>query len=141
MRIHTESSHVVTAPDWQETNKGNLHTGKRAEAVPGGVRDVQPRAVPSHTDENECVQREQVGDKDVSAPGGHHVTVKQSSQGSPSHGTQFQTLDPQEEGEDQQEDGNGLVVVTTSHGTGDVTWCNAHECCGKEACRGRVRHL
>lgn len=138
---HTKSSHVVTVADRQETNKGDLHTSKRAQRVPGGVADVETRAVSSHAQQDKDVEREQVGDEDVTTPGRDHVTVEKSSKGTPHDGTLLDTLDPQVEGEDEEEDGNGFVIVTASHGTRDVTGGNAHEDGGKEASRGRVGHL
>lgn len=51
------------------------------------------------------------------------------------------TLDPEVEGEDEQEDGDGLVVVAAGHGTRDVARSDAHEDCGKQAGRRRVGHL
>lgn len=128
---NTERSHVIAAPDWQETDEWNLHTCKRTETIPGGVADVQSGAVSAHADEHESVKGQQVGDEDVSTPCRHHVSVEKGSQSTPGDGTQLQTLDPQVEGKDEQEDGDGLVVVTTCNGTGDIAWSNAHECCGK----------
>lgn len=132
---------MVAAPDGKETNKGDLHARERAESVPGGVADVESGAVPSHADQDKGVQRQQVGDEDVASPRRNHVSVEEGSQSTPGDGAQLQTLDPQEEGEDQQEDGNGLVVVTASNGTRDVAGSDAHEDCGEETGRGGIRHL
>ena len=132
---------MITVADGQETDKGNLHARKRAERVPGRVADVQTRAVSAHAQQNKDVQRKQVGDEDVTTPGRDHVSVEESSEGTPHDGTLLDTLDPQVEGEDEEEDGNGFVVVTASHGTRDVTGGNAHEDGSKEAGRGRVGHL
>jgi len=129
---HTESSHVVAVTNGQETDKGNLHARKRAQRVPGRVADVQTRAVSAHAQQNKDVQREQVGDEDVTTPGRDHVSVEEGSKGTPHDGALLDTLDPQVEGEDEEEDGNGFVVVTASNGTRDVTGGNAHEDGGKE---------
>lgn len=83
----------------------------------------------------------QAGDKSVSTPRGYHVTVEERTHGAPEHGTLLQGLDPQEESEDQEEDGNGLVVVTSSHGARDVTRGYAHEHGGEKTSRGRGGHL
>lgn len=132
---------MVTVADGKETDKGNLHARKRAERVPGGVADVQTRAVPAHAQQDKDVQREQVGDEDITTPGRDHVSVEESSEGAPHDGTLLDTLNPQVEGEDEEEDGNGFVVVAASNGTRDVTGGNAHEDGGEEAGRGRVGHL
>lgn len=132
---------MVAVADGQETNKGNLHARKRAERVPSGVADVQTRAVSAHAQQDKDVQREQVGDEDVTTPCRDHVSVEEGSKGTPHDGTLLDTLDPQVEGEDEEEDGNGFVVVTASNRTRDVTGGNAHEDGGKETGRGRVGHL
>ena len=64
----TKRGHVLATADRQETNKGNLHTRKRAERIPRCVANVQPRAVSSHADQDENMQRQQVGNEDVSTP-------------------------------------------------------------------------
>ena len=112
---HTESSHVIAVANGQETDKGNLHAGKRAQRIPTCVADVQTRAVSAHAQQDKDVERKQVGDEDVSTPGRDHVSVKQCGESAPHDGTQLDTLDPQVESEDEEEDGNGLVVVTSSN--------------------------
>jgi hypothetical protein len=61
------------------------------------------------------MQRQQIGDEHVTTPRRHHVSVEQCGQRSPHGRSILQTLNPEEERKNQQEDGNGLVVVTTSH--------------------------
>lgn len=87
------------------------------------------------------MQWQQIGDEDVTTPRRHHVSVEERGQGTPEHGAILDSLDPEEEGEDEQEDGNGLVVVATGHGSRDVAWCDAHEGGGEETRRGRIDHL
>jgi hypothetical protein len=138
---HTQCRHVLATADGQEANEGDLHTCERTECIPRSVADVEPRAVPAHADQDESVQRQQVGDEDVSTPGRDHVSVEQRSHCAPEHGAELDRLDPQVEGEDEQEDGNGLVVVAAGHGARDVAGCDAHESGGEEAGRGRRNHL
>lgn len=132
---------MVTVADRQETDKGNLHACKRAQRVPGGVADVQARAVPAHAQQDEDVERKQVGDENITTPGRDHVAIEQGTQSAPHDGTLLDTLDPEVEGKDKEEDGNGFVVVTSSNGTRDVTRGNAHKDGGEEASRGRIGHL
>ena len=87
------------------------------------------------------MQGKQAGDEGVTSPGGNHVSVEESAEGTPQHRPLFQRFDPKVEGEDEQEDGDGLVVVAASDGTGDVTRGNAHEQGSQETSRGRRGHL
>lgn len=137
----TERRHVLRTANGQETNEGNLHTRKRAECIPRSVADVEPGAVASHADQHEGVQRQQVGDEDISTPCGDHVAVEQRGQRAPEHGTLLDSLDPQVEGEDEEEDGDSLVVVATSNRTRDVTGGDTHEGCGEQASGGGGDHL
>lgn len=132
---------MLAAANGQEANKGNLHARKRAERIPRSVADVESGAVPSHADQNEGVQWQQVGDEDVSAPRRHHVTVEQRSQCAPEDRAILDRLDPEKEGKDQQEDGNSLVVVASCHRARNVTRGDAHEHGGEETSRGGCDHL
>lgn len=123
---------MLATPDGQETDKGNLHARQCSQSVPSGVADVQPRAETSHADQNEGMQRQQVGDEDVSTPSANHVSVEQGSQASPHNASDLDGLDPEVEGEDKQEDGNGLVIVTAGDGSRDVTGRNTHEDGGEQ---------
>lgn len=87
------------------------------------------------------MQGKQAGDEGVTSPRGNHVAVKEGAEGTPQHGALLQRLDPEVEGEDEQEDGDGLVVVAASDGTGDVARGNAHEQGSQETSRGRGGHL
>ena len=137
----TERRHVVTAPNRQEAHKRNLHTRQRAQRIPGRVADVQPWTEPPHADQHKSMQRQQVGDEDVSTPRADHVSIEQRRQGTPHDTADFYRLNPEIKGEDEQEDGNRLVVVAPGHATRDVTGCNAHEDGCEETCGGRVAHL
>lgn len=132
---------MVTVADGQETDKGNLHARKRAQRVPGGVTDVKTRAVSAHAQQDKDVERKQVGNEDITTPGRDHVSVEERSESTPHDGALLDALDPEVEGEDEEEDGNGFIVVTSSDGTRNVTGGNAHEDGGKETGRGRVGHL
>ena len=82
------------------------------------------------------MERNHTSDEDISTPRGNHVAVEESTKSSPEHGAQLQGLDPEVEGEDKEEDGNGLVIVASGDGTGDVTWGDTHEQRGQETGRG-----
>jgi hypothetical protein len=123
---------VLATPDGQETNEWNLHAGQRSEGVPSRVADVQPGAESTHADQDEGVQRQQVCDEDVSTPCADHVSVEERSQATPHNASNLDGLDPEVEGEDQEEDGNGLVVVAAGDGTRDVARRNAHEDGGEQ---------
>jgi hypothetical protein len=118
---------VFTTPDGQESNEGDLHAGQRSQGVPSGVADVESRAETTHADQHKGVQRQQVCDEDVSTPCADHVTVEEGGKTSPHNASDLDGLDPEVEGEDQEEDGNCLVVVTASDGSRDITGCDAHE--------------
>ena len=132
---------MVGTPDGQESHKRNLHACNRSKRIPCRVADVQSRAVSPHADQDESVQWQHVCDEDISTPRCNHVSVEQCTERTPHDRTFFHALDPKIEGKDQQKDGNGFVVVTSSHGSGDVSGCNAHEGCGKQTSRRRVDHL
>ncbi len=87
------------------------------------------------------MEGDQVGDEDISAPRGHHVEVGQSGQGGPERRAFLEGLDPEVKGKDEQEDGNGLVVVASGDRTGDVSWGDAHESSGQQAGRRGGRQL
>lgn len=118
---------MFTASDGKEPDERNLHACQSTEGVPSGVADVQPGAETTHADQNERMQRQKVGDEHVSAPSADHVTVEERSEATPHDASNLDGLDPQVEGEDQQEDGNCLVVVAASDRSRDVSWSNAHE--------------
>lgn len=132
---------MLATPDRQEADERNLHAGKRAERIPRTVANIETRAVTTHADQYECVQGKQVGDEDVTAPCRHHVSVEKRSQCAPEDGSVLDCLDPEIEGEDQQKDGNGLVVITSSHRTGNVAGSDAHKGRGKETGGGRGNHF
>lgn len=137
----TKGRHVVTVADRQETNEWNLHTAQRSESIPSGIADVEAGAITTHAKQNEDMERNEVSDKDISTPSRNHVSIEQCSQCPPHNRSILDGLDPQEEGEDKQENGNGLIIVTSSHGTGDITGSNSHECSCKKTRGWRVGHL
>lgn len=132
---------MVTVPNRQETDKRNLHARQSSQGVPCGIANVNTRAVPSHAEQDEHMQRDQVSDEDVSTPSGHHVPVGQSCQGSPHDRSVLHGLDPEEEGEHKKEDSNRLVIIASGDGTGDITGDNSHESSCEQSCRWRSRHL
>lgn len=137
----TERGHVFAAPNGQESDERNLHAGKRTQRIPSGVANIEAWAVTAHADEHKGVQGKQVGNKNVSTPCRHHVAIEQRTEGAPESRANLQGLDPQVKGEDKQENGNCLVVVTSSDRTRNVAWRNANEGSGEEASRRRLRHL
>lgn len=129
----TEGRHVVRVADRQESNEWNLHASQCTKRIPSGVADIEPRAVPSHTDQDEGVQREQVGDENVTTPSRDHISIEQCTKRRPHRRTLFQALDPKIEGKDEQENGDGFVIVTSGNGSGDIPRSDAHEYCGEKA--------
>lgn len=132
---------MLATANGEETDERNLHTRKRTQSVPRSVANVQPWAVSSHTDENESVQRQQVGNEDITTPRRHHVSIEQGSAGAPEHGSVLDSLDPEVKGKDEEEDGNGLVVITSCHGSRNVTRRDAHEGGREQASGGRRDHF
>ena len=132
---------MLAGLDWQEADERNLHARQSAQGIPGGIADVEPRAIPAHENQRERVDWEQAGDESVSTPRGNHVAVEEGAHGAPEHGALLQCLDPEEEGKDQEEDGDGLIVVASGHGARDVTGGDTHEHGGEETGRGRRGHL
>lgn len=125
---------MVTASNWQKSHKWNLHTGQSSQGVPGRIADVQSRAISSHTDEDEDVERDQVRDENISTPRRHHVSIEQCSQSSPHNRAVLDSLDPEVEGKDQEKDRNGFVVVASGDRPGDVTRGDSHKSSSKKAC-------
>lgn len=111
----TKGRHMLATANWQKTDERNLHAGQRAECVPTAVADVESRAVSSHADQDKDVERDQVGDENVSAPSRNHVAVEQGTQCTPECGSELHSLDPQIERKDEQENGNGLIVIAASN--------------------------
>lgn len=132
---------MLTGADRRETDKWNLHSGNCTESIPGGIRNIKSAAVSAHADQDERVERHQTSDEGVTTPRGDHVSVEESAQRTPHDGAQLEGLDPQVEGEDQEEDGNCLVIVRTGDGSRDVAGGNAHEDGGEEAGGRRGGHL
>jgi hypothetical protein len=117
MEGHTESRHVLATPDRQEADKRNLHTGQCTKSKPRGVADIKPGRVTAHEDQHQGMQGQQIGDEDIASPSRNHVAIKECRQGTPSDGTFLDSLDPEIEGEDEKEDGNGFVIIAASNGS------------------------
>ena len=132
---------MLTTPDWQESDEWNLHASKRSQGIPRGVADIKSRAIPSHADQNKCMQWQQICNEDVSTPCRHHVPVKQRGQRAPEYRPVLDRFNPKEKSEDQKEDCYGLIIVTSSYGTRDISWSDSHESCSKETCRGGSNHF
>lgn len=119
---------MVASADSQEVDEGYLHNTQESDRVKGGVSDIQPVAVPARNAEHKTVDGDEVVDEGISTPRRGHPVVGESAQSGPHDGALLDGLDPEEEGEYQQKDSNGLVVIATSYGPGDVSGSNAHEC-------------
>lgn len=132
---------MVTGADRQEVDEGNLHSAQQSDNVPGGVCNVNSTAISSSKAKDESVQGDQVGNESIATPGRGHPVVEESAQRSPHHRSLLNGLDPEEEGKDQQEDGNGLVIITASHRPGDIAWGNTHEDSSQKTSRLGLRHL
>lgn len=132
---------MVAGADRQEVDEGNLHSAQQSDNVPGGVCNVDPTAISSSQAKDKSVQGDQVGNEGIATPGSGHPVVEESAQRSPHHRSLLDGLDPEEEGEDQQEDGNGLIIITASHRPGDIAWGNTHKDGGQETSRLGLRHL
>ena len=110
-----------------ESDERHLHASKRTDGIPCRVSDVKTARVATHDDEREGVDGDHVRNEGVSTygngqpaifkylslrtPGGHHVEVEERGERAKECATKLEGLDPQIEGEHEQEDGNGLVIV------------------------------
>ena len=65
----TQSSHMLAGADRLEAHEGDLHTGKSSNGVPRGVSNVESVGETTHADKHERVQRDHIGDEDVSTCG------------------------------------------------------------------------
>jgi hypothetical protein len=108
--------------DGLKPDKGDLHGGECSEGIVRTIRDVETGRVTTHEEQDKGVEGEQVCDEDVSSPCGDHVKVKEGGESSPKGTSCFEGTDPEEEGEHEQENGNGFVVVGSCHRSRDVAW-------------------
>src|SRR4051794_11398269 len=106
---------MLTATDWQEAHKGDLHACQCAKRKPSCIADVQSRAVSPHADQNEYVQRNQVRDEDIASPRRDHVSIEQSAEATPEGGSQLDSFNPQVEGEYQEENSDSFVIIAASN--------------------------
>jgi hypothetical protein len=127
---------MLATPDWQEPDEWNLHAGESTKSIPRSIADVESRAIPTHADQYESVQRKQVRDEDVTTPGRNHVSVEQRGQRTPEDGSILDSLDPKEERKNQQEDSNSFIVITPSDRARNVSGSNSHESGGKKPSGG-----
>lgn len=92
----TRCWHVLARLDGLEAYEGNLHSENGAEDVEGGVGGVESGGESSDADEDEDVQRNEVDDKNIPAPRGNHVEVREGAQAAPHHTSRLHRLHPQE---------------------------------------------
>ena len=128
----TQCTHVLAGLDGLEADEGDLHTGECPNNIPGGVTDVKLVVESAHQSENQGVQRDHVGDEHVSTPSGDHVEVEHAGEHAVERAAVLHGFDPEVEGEHEEEDGDGFVVVGAGDGAGDVAWCDADEDGGEE---------
>ena len=113
LRCPTCRCHVLRCLDWLEANEWDLHRAEQADDEEGVVRDVHSGGVskraithdlihlismndsPAHEEEGEYMERDEVDDEDVPAPGGDHVEVGESAPSGPIHRAGLHCLDPQ----------------------------------------------
>lgn len=125
----------------EKADKGNLEAGHCASSVPSCVADVETVAVTAHANESESMDGQETCNEGISTPRCNHVAVRQGAKTAPNHGAPLQGLDPEEEGEDKEENGDGFVIVTTGDGSRNVARGNSHEGCSKETSGWRGGHL
>lgn len=106
---------MLARADRQEVDKRHLHSSDNTDSIPGGICNVESAAVSSREAENNTVHCDQVGNEGIATPGSRHPVVEERAKPSPQDGALLDSTNPQEVGEDQQEDGNGFVIVATSH--------------------------
>lgn len=104
----------------KEPDERYLHRRQRSNHIPRRIRDINLVIKPSHQDEHKRMQRDHVGDKDVTAPGGDHPAVKDGGEHTVESGTLLDGADPEVECVHEEEDGDGFVVIRASDGSGDV---------------------
>lgn len=126
---------MVAVPNRQEPDKWNLHAGQSSQGIPRIIADIQARAVPSHTDKDDNMERDKVGDEDISAPSRNHVSVGQRGQCSPHDRAILDRLNPEVEGKDKEEDCNSFIVVAACDRTGNIARDNSHKSRGEETGR------
>lgn len=118
---HSCCGHVFTSSDGLEANKRHLHREDGAQTVEACVGHVEARGVASCEAEHEDMERYEVNDEDVAAPGRDHVKVGECTEHRPGNAAGAYRSQPQEVGKEQSEDRNTLVVVAASHRPTDVT--------------------
>lgn len=97
---------MLTGPNRLEADKRNLHRKQQAQDVECGVAGEQTMRVPVHQQQHKHVQRNQIDDKHIATPCGHHVEIGQSSHGGPKHRAAFHRLDPEVVGKLQSKNGD-----------------------------------
>lgn len=79
-----------------------------------------------------CVRRNALKQCDPLTPGCHHVEIEQSGKGAEECTSGLKRLDPEEEREHQEEDGNGLIVVRARDRSGNIARNDSNEGSSKE---------
>src|SRR5437667_2781263 len=87
------------------------------------------------------MQGKQASNEGISTPRRYHVAVEESTESPPKHGTKLQGLDPEVEGKDEKENGDGLVVVRAGNRSRDIAGGDAHESRRQQTSRRRGGHL
>jgi hypothetical protein len=131
---------MFTRSNGKEPNERHLHRSERPNNIPRRIRDVNLVAEPAHQDEHKRMERNHVGDEDVSAPCCDHPSVEECREHAPECGALFDGADPEVEGVHEEEDGDGFVVVGAGDGSGDIAWCEGGECGVQLRFRLRTRY-
>ena len=109
-----------------KADERHLHRGESTNRVPAGVGDIEPRRKAAHEDKHEGVERDHICNEDVSSPRRDHVEVEDGSDGAIERRTMLHGTDPAPEGEHEEEDGDGFVVIGSGDGTRDIAGYNTH---------------
>ena len=123
---------MFTGLHWLESNERDLHGAEKSHNEEGVVRHVDPLGEPTHQQEDEDMEGDEVDDEDVSSPGRDHVEIGQSSPGSPVNWAGLHCLDPEVVGEHEGEDSDALIVVAPRHGPADVAGHDGNEAGSEE---------
>ena len=81
------------------------------------------------------MQGNHIRDEYITTPSSDHVKVEQTACDAPERGAVLHGLDPEVEGDHEQEDGNGFVVVRACYRTRNVSWRNTDKGRSEQTCR------
>jgi len=123
---YAQGGHMLRCPHGLKADERHLHRGEGTNRVPAGVGDIEPGRKAAHEDEHKGVQRDHIGNEDVSSPRCDHIEVEDGGNGAVECRTLLHGTDPGPECEHEEEDSDRLVVVGSGNGTGDIAGYNTH---------------